>query len=138
MIGLSAYLMGRDKEFPPTPEMLEGANDLLERVDALFYDLRSELNDFDDDDDVSSGYRPGRYNTMAGGSLNSSHLKCVAIDLKETEKREISSEITEKLLKKHGLYMEHPSHTSKKNSKGVMVYWCHLQTRATRNRIFIP
>lgn len=131
MISLEAYLMGRDKEFPPTPEMLAGANDLLERVDAFFYDLGIELND----DDVSSGYRPGRYNTAAGGSLNSCHLKCVALDVKDPRRERLKvllsrgEEELKKLLAKHGLYMEHYTKTKT---------WLHFQTRATRYRIFMP
>lgn len=126
--------MGREKAYPPTPEMEAGANDLLERVEALFYDLGIELHD----SDVSSGYRPDKYNKAAGGSPNSCHLKCVAIDLEETYKRELSSKVTEDLLVKHGLYMEHPDHTMKTKADGSRVWWLHLQTRATRRRIFLP
>lgn len=139
MISLEAYMMGRDKEFPPTAEMKSDANTLLNHVDSFLYDLG--IDDLTDDD-CSSGYRPGKYNVAAGGSPNSSHLKCVAIDLSKRVRelvlnkfpkwKEIGSEDRkklEKLLDTHGLYMEHPDHTPS---------WMHLQTRITRNRIFIP
>lgn len=139
MISLEAYMMQRDKEFPPTDEMRSDANTLLNRVDNFLYDIG--IDDLTDDD-CSSGYRPGKYNTAAGGSPNSSHLKCVAIDLSKRVReavlnkfpkwKEPSSSDRKKLeeaLAKAGLYMEHPDHTPR---------WLHLQTRVTRNRIFIP
>lgn len=133
-ISLDDYLMGRDKEYPPTQEMLDDANTLLLRVEALFYELGIEIKK----EDLSSGYRPGKYNVAAGGSKNSCHLKCVAIDLGESEKRELTSKMTEDLLKKHDLYMEAPLSTIKVKENGKKVYWLHLQTRATRRRIFFP
>lgn len=128
MMGMSlkGYMMDRDTQYPPTPEMLAGANDLLQRVDNLFYDLGIELTD----DDISSGYRPGKYNAAAGGSLNSAHLKCVAIDLKDVAKKFLAKILAAPhLLEVHGLYMEDPKYTPT---------WIHLQTRPTRKRIFIP
>ena len=125
-ISLEAYLMGRDKEYPPTAEMLSGANTLLLRVEALFYDLGIELTD----EDLSSGYRPGKYNKAAGGSPRSAHLHCVALDLKDrTRKFRDAILAAPHLLEKHGLYLEDPKHTPT---------WIHLQTRPTRKRIFIP
>ena len=138
MISLKAYLMNRDAEFPPTSEMLAGANDLLERVDSFFHDLGIEL----EDEDVSSGYRPGRYNKAAGGSPKSSHLNCVALDLKKPIRealidhfpkwKEATSEDRRKLVKlldKHKLYLEHLDSTPS---------WIHLQTRPTKYPIFYP
>lgn len=118
--------MGRDKEYPPSPEMLTGANTLLNKVESLFYDLGIELTD----DDLSSGYRPGKYNVEAGGSPTSSHLKCVALDIKDKGQK-LAKLLTSRvdLLEKHGLYMEDPSRTKT---------WVHLQTRPTRKRIFLP
>lgn len=129
MIGLPAYFMGRDKEFPPTAEMMADANDLLERVDAFFHEVGIEL----EDDDVSSGYRPDRYN--AKYSHRSGHLTCVALDVKDLHQLRIRKLLAKgepalkSLLAKHGLYMEHYTKTPK---------WIHLQTRPTVNRIFMP
>ncbi len=126
MISLEAYLMGREKEFPPSPDMLLGANSLLQRVESLFYDLGIELTD----KDLSSGYRPGHYNTKVGGSPNSAHLHCVAIDLKDPNKNLANKILANPhLLDKHGLYLEDPYYTKT---------WIHLQTRKTRNRVFKP
>lgn len=126
MIGLKAYLMGRDTLYPPTPDMLADANMLLLKVEGLFYDLGINL----DDDDLSSGYRPGHYNTAAGGSPNSSHLKCMALDIKDVGHKLIKKILAAPhLLEKWDLYMEHPSKTPT---------WLHLQTRPTKKRIFLP
>jgi hypothetical protein len=131
MISLKAYWMGRDIEFPPTLKMQSNANDLLERVEDFFYDLGIELHD----EDVSSGYRPDKYNTAAGGSRNSCHLDGSALDVKDPKGLRLKK-LLEKgepalktLLAKHGLYMEHYSRTKT---------WLHFQTRATINRIFMP
>jgi hypothetical protein len=133
MLTLSGYLMNRATEYPVSVEMLGNANSLLNRVEALLYDLGIEC----DDEDIASGYRPGKYNVLAGGSTNSAHKLCLAVDLHETSERQISSRITEALLEKHGLYMESPKSTVKVVD-GKTYYWCHLQTRPTRKRIFIP
>lgn len=133
MIGYADYMMGRDREYPPTLNQQASANVLLQRVEALLYDLGIEVGE----EDLASGYRPGKYNVAAGGSPNSAHTKCQAIDIKETSQREISSRITEALLEKHGLYMEHPDYTVEK-AFGKEAYWVHLQTRPTKKRIFIP
>lgn len=136
MISLEAYLMGRDKEFPPTAEMLAGANTLLNRVEELFYDLGIELTD----DDLSSGYRPGYYNTIAGGSINSTHRLCLGIDLDDDDRNKQKAILgAPQLLDKHGLYMEDPYYTVEVNGKTEKKErWVHLQTRKTRNRVFKP
>ncbi len=118
--------MRRDIQYPPTPEMLASANTLLAKIEGLFYDLGIDLND----DDVSSGYRPGHYNKTAGGSAKSSHLLCLALDLKDPNKKLAKAVLAAPhLLEKWGLYLEDPKYT---------INWLHLQTRATRKRIFIP
>lgn len=118
--------MGRDSEYPPSPEMLSNANSLLNRVEGLCYDLGIVLKE----EDLSSGYRPGKYNKAAGGSARSTHLTCQALDLKDPLKK-ITNKILEAphLLEKWGIYMEDPSYTKT---------WVHLQTRPTKNRIFKP
>lgn len=136
MISRDAYFMGRDKEFPPTPQMESDANTLLLRVEDLCYDLGIELHD----EDVGSGYRPGRYNIEAGGSPKSAHLLCLAIDLDDDDMRLQKAILAAPhLLEKHGLYMEDPAYTVEVNIvTGKKERWVHLQTRATRKRIFLP
>lgn len=118
--------MGRDKEYPTTPEMDASGNDLLNKVEAFLYDCGVDATD----DDISSGYRPGKYN--AGYAPGSCHVKMMAVDLKKRVRDAIlrlSRGEIKIALERHGLYMEDPEHTPT---------WLHLQTRATRNRIFIP
>lgn len=128
MFSLQGYMMGRDKEYPPTPDMLAGGNNLLNKVEAFLYDCGVDATD----EDISSGYRPGHFNEAAGGSPNSAHKLMLAIDLKKRVRDAVlilGLDRVKELLEKHGLYMEHPKRT---------LTWLHLQTRATRNRIFIP
>lgn len=79
---------------------------------------------------MTSGYRPGYYNESVGGAPNSTHLMCQGIDLLD-ETKELSEWMLSNLneLEKNGLYMESPDYTPKH---------VHLQTRPTRNRVFIP
>lgn len=126
MISREAYLMGREKEYLPTQQMLEDAKTLLSRVHALFADLGIELHD----SDVSSGYRPGHYNTAVGGAPKSTHVLCQAIDLKDHTRRLVNAILAAPhLLEKHGLYMEDPKHTKT---------WCHLDIRPRKKHIFTP
>lgn len=79
---------------------------------------------------ITSGYRPGRYNTAAGGARNSAHLTCEAVDIADADgslKKYLLKNLD--LLEKAGLWMEHPDRTPS---------WCHLQTRAVKNRVFNP
>ncbi len=125
MITKAEILMGRDKEFPLTPELERNLNVLWERVNYVgsFYGKVIIL---------SSGYRPGHYNKDAGGAKVSPHITCEAIDCKDP-KGELAKFIMENkgVLLSANLYMEHPDYT-----KG----WVHLQTRAPKSgkRIFIP
>ncbi len=131
MITLEQYYMGRDKEYPPTEAMEGNALNLLgaiAKLEARIAKMPLKLSGFVFE--LSSGYRPGKYNKAAGGSGKSAHLTCEAIDLKDpTGWLAHFLTINSKLLEELGLYMEHPSRT-----KG----WVHLQTRKTRNRIFYP
>lgn len=77
MITLEQYLMGRDKEYPLSEELLKNATDLLCRVNYLIGRLNIETT-------VSSGYRPGHFNTLARGAIKSAHVTCEGIDLKDT------------------------------------------------------
>ena len=126
MISYSAYMMGRDEEFPPTAEMIANARDLLDRVEAFFKDLGILVGD----EHLSSGYRPGKHNLAANGASKSPHLNCTGLDLKDPY-RKLKTVIfsAPHLLEKHGLYMEDPRYTPT---------WVHLDTKQRKRRIFIP
>ena len=126
MITQEAYLMGRDKEYPPTPDMLFKARSLLVRVNSFFMELGMEVHD----KDVSSGYRPGHYNRKAGGTIKSGHLKCEAIDLFDEDRTKTKAILkAPHLLEKYGLYMENPRYAAS---------WVHLDIKIRNKHIFIP
>lgn len=113
--------MGRQAEYPLSQQLEDNLVSLLKAVN-VFRTLYGKAMY------VSSGYRPGRYNTAAKGAKNSCHLTCEAIDFKDADGA-IKRFATPEVLEKCGLYMEDPGHTPT---------WAHLQTRPTKNRIFIP
>lgn len=123
MISRDEILMGRDKEYPLNQELENNLKTLLLAVNKFrtLYGLPMT---------VSSGYRPGKYNSAAGGAKTSSHLTLQAVDFKDADgkiKAFILKDIS--ILEKCGLYMEHQDATPT---------WCHLQIRPTKNRIFKP
>lgn len=115
--------MGRDTEFPLTPELEDNLIRLLRAVNQFRYEYKLPMV-------VSSGYRPGKYNTAAKGSPNSSHITCEAADFVDTD-RSITRFIMDNpaVLERCGLYMEHPKDTPT---------WVHLTVRrpVSGNRIF--
>jgi uncharacterized protein YcbK (DUF882 family) len=123
LISRDEILMGRDKEYPLTLEMSKNLDKLLAAVNVVRAQYGKPMT-------VSSGYRPGKYNTAAGGAKNSSHMTCEAVDFKDP-KGELTRYILQNLdlLERAGLYMESPSRTQG---------WVHLQTRKTHNRVFLP
>lgn len=130
MITLTEFLMGRDKEFPLTLAQALNAAVTLASVNYLRGRYGKPLS-------VSSGYRPGRFNKLANGAKNSTHLTCEAIDVSDPF-GEFAKWCLDNLkeLEKAGVYMENPEKT-KTNDKGG---WVHLQTRRTRSgqRVFNP
>lgn len=121
MITRAEILMGRDKEYPLTPELEANLIKLLEAVNKFRKLYGAPLL-------VSSGYRPGKYNKAAGGASNSAHLTCQAVDFKDIAGK-IKEFATVKILEDCGLYMEWPGRTPT---------WCHLQIRPTKSRVFVP
>ncbi len=113
--------MGREVEFPLSEELEKNLNNLLIAVNKL-RDLYGEPLF------VSSAYRPSHYNVAAGGSKNSAHLICSAVDFWDIDRR-LTKFITIPILEQCGLWMEDSIHTPT---------WCHVQTRPAKNRIFIP
>lgn len=131
MITLKEYIMGRDKDAPLTIEQALNAADLLSRVNYLFGRLNLRAP-------VTSGYRPSVVNSHIGGAKKSSHLTCQAVDLLDQHGKIgiLLSKRTD-LLEECGLYLENTNYT-KKEKDGVITYWVHLQSKQTKNRIFIP
>jgi len=121
MISRDEVLMGRDKEFPLTDELEANLTLLLVAVNKLRDIYGKPMY-------VSSGYRPGHYNTDAGGAANSPHKLCMAVDFHDTDGA-LKSWITVDVLVECGLYQEDPKRTPT---------WLHVQVRPTINRVFIP
>lgn len=115
--------MGRDKEYPLSPELEANLKDLLEKVNKLRQLYGKPMY-------VSSGYRPGSYNTAAGGAKMSNHTICKAVDFKDPN-GDIDAWCLQNMdkLKEIGLWLEHPDST-----KG----WCHVDTKPRKNNPFKP
>lgn len=109
--------MGRDKEYPLTTAQMANAVVTVDRANKLLAEIGVT------EPELRSGYRPGHYNVVAGGAPNSAHLTCEAVDIADTAGT-FGHKITDDLLKKHGLYREHPKDTPT---------WVHLQTRAPKS-----
>lgn len=123
MITAKEILMGRDAEYPLSKDITDNLLDLLPRVNLIRFHYGKPLT-------VSSGYRPGRFNTAVGGAKNSNHMYCKAVDFRDTDGAFAKwCLVNLPKLKEAGLYMEDPAHT-----KG----WVHLQSEATKNNPFMP
>ena len=124
-----------------TDEIRANADTLLGRVDLLL------------DECVSMGWEPhinpatGTYisgqqnggwrpSTCKEGAPDSSHKEGSGIDVYD-HMNELDDMIDDEMLKRHGLYREHPSATVNKKIPGG---WCHLTTRAPKSgrRTFYP
>jgi uncharacterized protein YcbK (DUF882 family) len=119
----SEILMGRDKESPLSPEQKANLDRLVVAVNIIRKAYNKPMK-------VSSGYRPGIYNLKAGGAKRSAHLTCEAVDFRDQDGSLAAwCENNLQILVNAGLYMENSAFTPG---------WVHLQTRPTKNRIFIP
>ena len=121
MISREEILMGRDAEYPLTPELEANLTSLLEAVNKLREAYGKPMY-------VSSGYRPGKYNVAAHGAPNSAHCLCMAVDFHDSDGA-LKDWVTVGILEACGLYQEDPSRTPT---------WLHVQIRPTRNRVFKP
>lgn len=128
------YFEKTSKIEEPSDEIRANADDLLERVNALFDDIVNTygLHQFENPE-VRSGWRPASYNaTVPNAAPNSKHITGQAVDISDNE-GELDEFLFARttLLIKHGLYMEHPLSTKS---------WCHLQSIPPRsgNRVFFP
>lgn len=123
LVTRNEILMGRDREYPLTKEMEANLAVLLVRVNKLRQIWGKPLV-------VTSGYRPGYYNTRAGGAPNSAHTTCEAVDFLD-KGQELSSWLVQNpdILRECGLFLENPKFTRT---------WAHLDIRPRTNRIFNP
>jgi len=125
MITREEVLMGRDKQYPLTPELERNLQELLRRLN-LFRQIYGRPMV------VTSGYRPAALNKQVGGAKNSAHMTCEACDFRD-EKGELRRYILQNpnVLEVCDLYCEDFSFTPT---------WVHLQTRRTKSgkRIFKP
>ena len=107
--------------------------DIWRNLGKLQYSVNGLLKDLGLAVEVSSGYRPKAVNDKVSRSKKGLHVIGLAVDLTDVS-RLITNRIMDylHLLKKHDLWMEHPSHTPT---------WVHLDkgTRMDREiRIFLP
>lgn len=123
MITRDEVLMGRDKEFPLNIILESNLQKLLTALNKFKAIYGKPMV-------VSSGYRPGKYNKLAGGAENSNHMFCMACDFVDIDSSLDTFCVANKdVLKACGLYLEHPKWT--KN-------WCHLDISPRKKHIFIP
>ena len=125
MISRAEILMGRDEKYPLSPENLENLENLLTALNLFRQEYGKPMF-------VSSGYRPGPFNVLAGGASDSPHLSCEACDFHDRD-GELKKWVLEHplVLVECKLYMENPVNTPT---------WCHLQTRPgpSGRRLFSP
>lgn len=117
------YMMGRirieDMEVEHTKNMVQ----LLSVVNGL-------LQDFGERRKITSGFRRPEDNAACRGSPKSKHMQGAAVDLEDVNGK-LKAYMTEEMLDKYDLYMEHPSATPS---------WCHLSILPPKSgaRIFKP
>lgn len=115
--------MGRDSEYPLTFELEANLTILLEALNKFRAIYGKPMY-------VSSGYRPGKYNTAAGGAAHSNHMVCMACDFHDAnEDLDTFCLANQAVLADCGLWLESPTHTPG---------WCHLDTHSRANRVFNP
>lgn len=132
MITLDDYYMGRDKLYPPSPELIANAQTAVQRANLLLEQYYASQTNAEQCH-VTSGYRPPAINAdTPGAAVRSKHMTCEAIDLSDPEG------VLDQWCLDHpdtleaiGLWQEHPSAT-----KG----WCHVQIVPPRSgrRVFYP
>ena len=127
MVTRDEVLKGRDRDYPLDAKLEQNLNQLLDAVNKLRKVYGKPFI-------ITSGYRPGHYNKSARGAKKSAHMSCQAVDIRDTD-GEIAKWCLSnlKLLEEAGLYMESPIYTQTPAAR-----WLHLQTRPTKNRVFIP
>ena len=124
------YLKGRDVKFPISDELSNNANKIIARASELLSRAGIEKAY------ITSGYRPAPINAAAGGSPNSQHIYCNAIDIFDKDKSfgQWCTSNIESLIE-IGLWMETLATTHAGDEP-----WVHLQSISPKsgNRIFSP
>lgn len=113
-ISREEILMGRDTQYPLTPALEANLAVLLDKVNQFrdIYNIPMS---------VTSGYRPGHFNTDAGGAKGSAHLVCSACDFADGDGAlDAYCDAHPEILAQIGLWRESPASTPG---------WCHLDTR---------
>lgn len=107
-------------------ELCDKANDLLVEAEAHGVEIRTNWRTKTVvSGDQYGGFRP---QDCPIGAPNSAHKNGMAVDIWDPD-NELDNYVTDAILEAHDLYREAPSKTPK---------WCHLQTRPTKNRTFLP
>lgn len=138
---IDQFFMGRREKYPLayTPALLPAAmrtvavvNDLI--TEGIAQGVHFQVNP-STASLLSSGWRPAEVNSKTpGAAVHSKHMTCEAADIYDPD-GEVDdfclSDAGQSVLKRLGLWMEHPSAT-----KG----WCHVQIVPPRsgNRVFYP
>ena len=117
MITRAEVLMKRDIEYPLSKEQEENLEKLLVALNKLRALYGRPMR-------VTSGYRPGHYNTKAGGGKRSAHLTLEACDFADKD-RALTNFCTDEILEQCGLWMESPE---------VATTWLHVQIREPKSR----
>lgn len=128
MITMEQYWMGRDRDWPPSDQILANVQVLVERVNRLIPHIPAHVMTVWL---VSSGYRPAEINARTKGAAKASkHMTGQAVDLSDPGGKLAGwlLEHTAELVSA-ALWMEHPRDTPT---------WCHLQSAPPRsgNRVF--
>lgn len=137
LLTLKDYWMGRDDDYPlaMTPDIERNAGIWVSVVNGFLLDVPPDLLLIDPSTGsyIHSGWRPPALNARTPyAAKNSKHMTGHAGDLYGPGNRLATWAFNHQdVLKRHGLWMEHPSHTPT---------WLHLQDipPASGNRVFYP
>jgi hypothetical protein len=118
--------MQRHWEYPVSEQQAVNMARVWFRINRLLSQYPAELKA----PRVSSGYRPGHYNTRAGGAAKSTHLSCEAVDI-----RDPGNGLDQWLDANHAKLVECDMW---REAPDATAGWCHLDIRPRKNRTFNP
>jgi hypothetical protein len=106
-----------------TPEKLKNAAALLDALNEMFEFLKMPRRA------INSGFRTLAANTAAGGATHSNHMDCTAIDLADPTRSLywLLCASNNALLLDYDFFIEHIDNVPR----------THIQTKATKNRVFL-
>jgi len=139
IITLEQYLTSSGK-YPERKQFADeqvtiNATNLLEKVNALLTELGVDISKLV----ISSGFRPAAINkTVKGAAKKSGHIIGLSCDFMDDKDQTLANLALSKpeLLKKHGVWIEHPEAT-----KGKFTNWmhCDIISRSARDvQVFRP